>query len=40
VNSGHLEATTQQSYSYILRRHILTEFGSMRMIDILPEHVR
>ena len=35
-----VEATTRQNYSYILRRHILPEFGPMRMIDILPEHVR
>lgn len=35
-----IEATTRQSYTYILRRRILTEFGPMRMIDILPEHVR
>ena len=35
-----VEASTRQSYSYILRKHILPEFGSMRMIDILPEHVR
>ena len=35
-----IEATTRQSYSYILRLHILPEFGPMRMIDILPEHVR
>ena len=35
-----IEATTRQSYTYILRRHILPEFGPMRMIDILPEHVR
>jgi Phage integrase, N-terminal SAM-like domain len=33
-----VEATTRQSYTYILRRHILPEFGPMRMIDILPEH--
>src|ERR1017187_1389256 len=33
-----IEATTRQSY--ILGRHILPEFGPMRMIDILPEHVR
>jgi hypothetical protein len=28
-----VEATARQSYSYILRRHILPEFGPMRMID-------
>ena len=30
-----VEATTRQNYSYILRRHILPEFGSMRMIDAI-----
>ena len=35
-----VEATTRQTYSYILRKHILPEFGPMRIIDILPEHVR
>ena len=35
-----IEATTRQSYTYMLRKHILPEFGPMRMIDILPEHVR
>jgi integrase len=35
-----LEATTRQSYTYSLYKHIMPEFGSMRMIDILPEHVR
>jgi hypothetical protein len=35
-----IEASTRQSYTYILRCRILPEFGSMRMIDILPEHVR
>ena len=35
-----IEATTRQSYTYVLRRRIFPEFGPMRMIDILPEHVR
>jgi integrase len=35
-----IEATTRQSYSYVLQKHILPEFGPMRMIDIMPEHVR
>src|ERR1035438_8407137 len=34
------EASPRQSYTYVLRHRILPEFGSMRMIDILPEHVR
>ncbi len=35
-----IEASTRQSYTYVLRCRILPEFGDMRMIDILPEHVR
>jgi hypothetical protein len=35
-----IEATTRQKYTYSLYRHIMPEFGSMRMIDIMPEHVR
>ncbi|WP_372462260.1 tyrosine-type recombinase/integrase [Nonomuraea glycinis] len=35
-----IEATTRQSYTYTIHRHLIPEFGAMRMIDILPEHVR
>lgn len=35
-----IEASTRQSYHYLLHRYILPEFGKMRMIDILPSHVR
>ncbi|MFG1708798.1 tyrosine-type recombinase/integrase [Nonomuraea sp. M3C6] len=35
-----IEATTRQSYTYVIHRHLIPEFGEMRMIDILPEHVR
>ncbi|WP_431934065.1 tyrosine-type recombinase/integrase [Nonomuraea jabiensis] len=35
-----IEATARQSYTYTIHRHLIPEFGSMRMIDILPEHVR
>jgi integrase len=35
-----VEPTTRQSYTYSIYRHILPWFGPMRMIDILPEHVR
>lgn len=35
-----MEASTRQRYTYSLRKHILPEFGPMRMVDILPEHVR
>ena len=38
---GHqIEATTRQSYTYSVYKHLMLEFGRMRMIDILPEHVR
>ncbi len=35
-----IEASTRQTYTYLLDKHMLDEFGPMRMIDILPEHVR
>ena len=35
-----MEATTRQKYTYSLYRHIIPEFGPMRMVDIMPEHVR
>ncbi|GAB2513972.1 tyrosine-type recombinase/integrase [Nocardiopsis aegyptia] len=35
-----VEATTRQSYTYSIRKHIMPEFGPMRMVEILPEHVR
>jgi integrase len=35
-----MEATTRQNYTYSMNRHIMPEFGGMRMIDIMPEHVR
>jgi len=35
-----IEATTRQSYTYSVYKHLMPEFGRMRMIDILPEHVR
>jgi integrase len=35
-----LEHSTRESYRYNLGRHILPWFGSMRMGDILPIHVR
>ncbi|MBB5491984.1 integrase [Nocardiopsis metallicus] len=35
-----MEASTRQRYTYSLNKHILPEFGTMRMVDILPEHVR
>jgi hypothetical protein len=35
-----VEMTTRQSYTYALYRHIMLELGNMRMIDIMPAHVR
>jgi integrase len=35
-----IEPTTREKYTYYLNAHILPEFGPMRMVDILPEHVR
>jgi integrase len=35
-----VEPATRQSYTYSIYKHILPEFGPMRMVDILPEHVR
>lgn len=35
-----MEPTTRQSYTYSLYKHIMPEFGPMRMIDVLPEHIR
>jgi hypothetical protein len=35
-----VEPSTQERHWYCLYRHIMPEFGPMRMIDVLPEHVR
>lgn len=35
-----LEVTTRQNYTLILRRRIIPYFATMRMIDILPLHIR
>lgn len=35
-----MEATTRQSYTYAIYKHIIPEFGTMRMIDIQPDHVQ
>ncbi len=35
-----MEASTRQSYTYVIQKHLIPEFGTMRMIDIMPEHVR
>jgi integrase len=37
---GHqIEATTRRSCTYSLYKHLMPEFGPMRMIDILPERL-
>ncbi len=35
-----LEARARESYTYYLNRYIIPWFGPMRMIEILPSHVR
>ena len=35
-----IEASTRQSYHYLLHAYLIPEFGKMRMMDILPSHVR
>ncbi|WP_268746396.1 tyrosine-type recombinase/integrase [Actinomadura welshii] len=35
-----IEASTREAYTYSIYKHLMPEFGTMRMIDILPEHVR
>lgn len=35
-----VEPSTREGYRYCLDRHLLPTFGEMRMVDILPSHVR
>jgi integrase len=35
-----IEVTTRESYTYLVRKYILPWFGRMRMVEILPSHVR
>jgi integrase len=35
-----IEVSTREAYTYSIYKHLMPEFGRMRMIDILPEHVR
>lgn len=35
-----MEPSTREGYSYSISKYLIPEFGPMRMIDILPEHVR
>jgi integrase len=38
---GHqIEASTRERYTYMIGKHLMPELGAMRMIDILPEHIR
>lgn len=35
-----MEPTTREGYTYQINRHLRPWFGPMRMVEILPEHVR
>lgn len=35
-----MELRTRENYTYYLDRRIIPEFGPMRMVEILPAHVR
>jgi integrase len=35
-----MEANTRQGYVSVIKKYLLPEFGSIRMIEILPSHVR
>jgi integrase len=35
-----IEVSTREAYTYSIYKHLMPEFGPMRMIDILPEHIR
>ena len=35
-----MEATTREGYTYTIHAHIMDHFGDMKMIEILPSHVR
>lgn len=35
-----MEASPREGYTYTIYKHIMPEFGRMRMVGILPEHVR
>jgi integrase len=35
-----IEISTREAYTYSIHKHLMPDFGPMRMIDILPEHVR
>jgi Phage integrase, N-terminal SAM-like domain len=35
-----IEHSTRQNCSYVLYKHVMPEFGGMRMVDVLSGHVR
>jgi hypothetical protein len=35
-----MEANTRQGYTSVIKGYLLPEFGAMRMIEIVPSHVR
>lgn len=35
-----MEATTRESYTYLINKHIIPWFGQMRMVEILSAHIR
>ncbi len=35
-----LEPSTREGYRYSIDKHLMPTFGSMRMVDVLPSHVR
>ena len=35
-----IEASTRQNYTYLLNRYILPNLGKLRMVEILPSHIR
>jgi hypothetical protein len=35
-----MEANTRQGYTSVINRYLLPEFGAMRMVEILPSHIR
>lgn len=35
-----IEASTRERYTYMIGKHLMPEFGAMRMIDIMPEQIR
>jgi integrase len=35
-----MEASTRQRYTYSIDKHLIPEFGDMRMVDFMPGHIR